>query len=90
MRCPLCSGPLRPDGDDFVCEVGHKVHPDSVAQDSERRLAEALWMAVQALNNEADLLRRLGDDRGGQVADEADGQARVLREFAHKHALRLN
>lgn len=90
MHCPLCSGPVRPEGDGFLCEVGHKADRHAVAKHAEFRLAEALWMAVQALDNEAEVLRRLGGAEGRRFADEADGQLRVLRDFARTNAVRLN
>ena len=90
IHCPLCSGPVHPEGDLFVCEVGHEADPNSVARNAERRIAEALWMAMEALDNESSVLRRLGGDEGRRFADEADGQSRVLRDFARTNAQRLN
>ena len=90
IHCPLCSGPVHPEGELFVCEVGHKANRDSVARDAEKRLAGALWMAMEALDNESSVLRRLGGAEGQRFADEADSQSRVLREFARTNAIRLN
>ena len=90
MRCPLCSGPVREVDGGFECEVGHRVGSDRMVRDADLRLAEALWMAVQALDNEADVLRAAGGDEGSRFADDAEQQARLLREFARQHAPRVN
>ena len=90
IHCPLCSGPVHPEGDTFVCEVGHKADRNSVARHAEMRLAGALWMAMEALENESSVLRRLGGAEGERFADEADSQTRVLRKFARTNAIQLN
>lgn len=90
MRCPLCSGPVHESGGRFECEVGHRVDGDHLTTAADVGLAEALWMAVQALDNEADVLRAVGDEHGARYADDAERQARQLREFARDHAPRVN
>jgi hypothetical protein len=90
MRCPLCGGPVQSDGDRFACELGHEVGPGELRRFTDHQLAEALWMAVQALDNEAAVLRVLDDADGRRFADEAEAQAALLREFAHHHAPRVN
>jgi hypothetical protein len=90
MRCPLCSGPVHSEDRDFRCEIGHRVGAAELSRSTELELAEALWMAIQALDNEADVLRAIGGERGAQFADDAERQARMLREFAHQHAPRVN
>ena len=47
-------------------------------------------MAMEALDNEASVLRHLGGDEGRRLADDADGQVSVLRDFARTNAQRLN
>ena len=90
MRCPLCSGPLHSDDHGFECEVGPRVSGAQLSGATEVQVAEALWMAVAALDNEADVLRTLGGEEGRRYADDAELQARRLREFAQGHAQRMN
>ena len=51
---------------------------------SQPHLAEARWMAIEALDTEADLLRLTGG-RDGALADDASAQAESLRQFARQH-----
>ena len=82
MRCPLCNGPV----DEGRGQFGDLVDAGQVRSGIDLRLSEALWMAVQALDNEADMLRVLGGADGERLADEAGAQARRLRDFAARHA----
>jgi hypothetical protein len=90
VRCPLCSGPVHNEDGEFVCEVGHRVTDDDMAKTTEIQVSEALWMAINALENEAGLLRSLPDGKGMHFADIAETQARQLREFAQGHAITVN
>ena len=90
MLCPLCSGPVHQENGDFVCQVGHRVTAGHMADATELHLAEAMWMAIQALDNEADVLRALGGEKGASFANEAESQAHLLREFARTHAPSVN
>lgn len=87
MRCPLCGGPVHEEGPGrYACEIGHRVAADDLGQHADRRLAEALWMAIEALHNEAEVLRAIASGGDGHLADEADQQAQILRDFARRHA----
>ena len=87
MRCPLCGGPVHEeDPGRSVCEVGQA----ELVRSADQRLAEALWMAIEALHNGADALRVTGMSADGRShADDADEQARVLRDLARRHAARM-
>ncbi len=89
MRCPLCGGPVHEDDGSYECEIGHRVDAAALLRSTERRLAEALWMAIQALDNEADVLRAVGGADAVGFADAAEKQARLLREFGRRHAPRV-
>ena len=85
MQCPLCGGPLRLDHPDtFVCERGHQLVGDGMRSASGNRLSMALWMAIEALETEAQMLRVLGGGAADQddLADRASADARLLRELA--------
>jgi hypothetical protein len=86
MLCPLCGGPVHLEDDELACELGHKISPEEQLRAADHRLAEALWMAVNALDNEAQSFRLLasGDESG--FADDAARQADLLRDFARRHA----
>jgi hypothetical protein len=74
-----------------VCAVGHELEPDEMVTATTVRLAAALWMAIEALDNEAAVLRIVrGADqaRAEAWADEASTQAQLLRDFAQRHAPR--
>lgn len=89
MRCPLCGGPVENEGPaGFVCETGHRSGSDEVVEHADHRLAQALWMAIEALHNEAAVLRVTAGGGGSHFADEADQQAQLLRVFARRHAAR--
>jgi hypothetical protein len=92
MQCPLCGGPLRLEGlQTFVCEREHEMNADQMRAAASTRVATALWMAIEALETEAEALRVMtahGLDRGDgdqDLADRAAADARMLRELASEH-----
>lgn len=82
VRCPLCGGPAREADGRFACEVGHEVDGDTMRDATDARLAEALWMAIEALDSEAEVQRLLGQE---PFAAQAAEQAQLLRDFARLH-----
>jgi hypothetical protein len=74
----------------FECEVGHRVDGERMSEATELEMVQALWMAIQALDNEADVLRALGGEEGAAFADDAERQGRQLREFARQHSRKLS
>ncbi len=86
MRCPLCSGPVREADGRLACEVGHEVAEDDLRESTDARLAEALWMAIEALDSEAQVLGLLGRGSDNRFADDAASQAAMLPDFARRHA----
>lgn len=89
MMCPLCGGPLHLENPDrFVCERSHELDRDEVATLSNARLSMALWMAIEALDNEAEALGLLarGDSADGR-ANQAAEDAQILRRIASTHAV---
>ena len=90
MRCPLCAGPLREEAVDlFKCEVGHELRGGELHQAATARASVALWMAIEALETEAQALRRLsalGDGEAAPtLADQAEADARLLRKISVAH-----
>ena len=87
VHCPLCNGPLHQEADVFVCVIDHKATPADVIRHTEARLAEALWMAIEALDSEAMMLRLLSDSPdAAKLAADAEAQGELLREFGSRHA----
>lgn len=87
MQCPLCGGPLEVRNDDlFVCEVGHELDDDELRATASTRAMVALWMAIEALEVEADALNALaalgGDEDAGRLAAQATADAGLLRRLA--------
>ncbi|WP_022928053.1 chemotaxis protein CheB [Patulibacter americanus] len=89
LTCPDCGGAIWETGDDparYVCHVGHAFSRDSMLQEQGRALEITLWSALRALEERADLLRRVARRTGGSAgsrleerAAEADDHARALR-----------
>lgn len=63
--CPECNGPLWETKSgpslQFRCHVGHAYSPDSLLADHAEGLERALWSAVRTFDEQAALLRRLGE-----------------------------
>jgi hypothetical protein len=90
MQCPLCGGPLHVEDEArFVCERDHEVPADDLRAAATPRVTVALWMAIEALESEAESLRMLHSfgrgDGAGDLAAQAEKDARILRELASTH-----
>lgn len=88
MQCPLCGGPLHIENpDSFRCERGHELSNDGLAQSAASRVTMAFWMAIEALDSEAESLRILASEHGGDdgLAAQAAKDAQVLRAMAGAH-----
>jgi two-component system chemotaxis response regulator CheB len=94
--CPECNGTLWEMEDDkllrFACRVGHSLSIESMLQDQSDSAERALWAALRALEERADLARRMQmrlSDRGldrlaeryANLAASAGDDARVLRNL---------
>src|SRR5829696_4033225 len=91
MQCPLCGGPLHlDDAGEFLCERGHGMSPAEMRVAAASRVTQALWMAIEALDAEAQGLRTLatlgrGGDGDVDLAARAERDASVLRKLAGAH-----
>ena len=92
--CPECNGPLwetkAGPSLQFRCHVGHAYSPDSLLADHADGLERALWSAVRTFDEQAALLRRLGERRfhsqayganAGARAKKLEGDADVIRKL---------
>lgn len=92
LSCPECSGSLwvEPEGDilQFRCRVGHAYTVEALVSAQSQAVEAALWSALNALEEKADLARRMVRRLGRaatsvrrfvEQAEEATAQARVLR-----------
>ncbi|MGX6447102.1 chemotaxis protein CheB [Patulibacter sp. S7RM1-6] len=89
LTCPDCGGALWETDTEpvrFVCHVGHGYSRESMVQEQGRALETTLWSALRALEERADLLRRVARRSHGRSrarleerADEAEGHADALR-----------
>ena len=66
--------------------------PDDVRRMASARLTMALWTAIEALECQAETLRTLAAEGHGkpgtvELADQAEGDARLLREIAGVHVV---
>ncbi|MBV8295916.1 MAG: chemotaxis protein CheB [Acidimicrobiia bacterium] len=70
FTCPECGGTLwvQEEGDllRFRCRVGHAYSTESLLADQRQALEAALWAAVVALEERADLAKRLSDRMHGR------------------------
>jgi hypothetical protein len=88
VQCPMCGGPLHlRDPDRFVCERKHEMTGDELRRAAEHRVTYAYWMAIEALEAEADALRVIAQRSEGSpdLADQAEKDAQVLRDLAMAH-----
>ena len=96
FTCPECSGALREVDEEgirrFRCRVGHAYSMDSLVAAKDDAVEEAFWLALQTLQERAQMLRSLADadrERGWarsasgfeERAREASGHADRLRDF---------
>lgn len=88
MQCPLCGGPLHIENPEtFRCERGHELHGVALAENAATRVIVAFWLAIEALESEAEALRLLGAEHGGDpdLAAQASDDALLLRKMAGAH-----
>jgi two-component system chemotaxis response regulator CheB len=65
LTCPECHGPLWELREDKVvryrCRVGHSFYEDALIDGNGSAVDTALWMALEALDERAELLRKVAD-----------------------------
>lgn len=65
LTCPECHGPLWELREDQVvryrCRVGHSFYEDALIDGNGSAVESALWMALEALDERAELLRKVAD-----------------------------
>jgi two-component system chemotaxis response regulator CheB len=82
LTCPDCGGALWQIQEGqlarFQCHVGHRYSSESLVMQHDERVEAALWTAVRALEERADLRRRMASQT------EAAGLAAVSEAFAEQ------
>jgi two-component system chemotaxis response regulator CheB len=91
LTCPECGGALWEQQETggswrFACHTGHAYSLGSLAEEQGRTLEMVLWSAVRALEERADMQRRLA--RRTQTARRAVYEDRALDAEGHAGALR--
>ncbi|MBC7366163.1 MAG: chemotaxis protein CheB [Undibacterium sp.] len=90
--CPECNGPLWETKTgrslQFRCHVGHAYSPDSLMADHADGLERALWSAVRTFDEQAALLRRLGERRFHSQAYGSDLELRAAKFEGDAEAIR--
>jgi two-component system chemotaxis response regulator CheB len=92
LSCPECGGALweQADGPNvrFACHVGHAYSIASLVEEQGRSLETTLWSAVRALEERADMHRRLARRSAGSRRElyatralDAEAHARELRKL---------
>src|SRR5581483_1758200 len=92
VTCPDCRGPmteLQMDGlREYRCLVGHAYSPSSVLEAHSETQEKALWAAVVALEEAANLARLVAPQFGATVAARLEEQAaQKLRQAAEVRAV---
>lgn len=102
LTCPECSGALWEVRDEaliqYRCRVGHVYSLESMLSEQARSVEAALWAGVAALEERAQLMRRIADRARGESpvvkkkftedADLAQQQAALLRDAVTEYAAR--
>lgn len=90
--CPECNGPLweTKSGPSlrFRCHVGHAYSPDSLLADHAEGLERALWSAVRTFDEQAALLRRLGERRYRSQSQGSNAEERAVTFEQNAEAIR--
>jgi two-component system chemotaxis response regulator CheB len=96
FSCPACGGVLWELDDGgllrFRCRVGHAYSADAALDDHSEGLDRALWAALRALHEQAELANRIADrshgrgrtrtcERFDEIAQTSLAQANVIRTF---------
>jgi len=86
LSCPECGGALWEQKEGslvrFTCQVGHAYSPESLVTEQGRALETALWSALRALEERADLLRRIARRSERGAAERLETRARAADEHA--------
>jgi two-component system chemotaxis response regulator CheB len=84
LTCPDCGGALWQVAEGglprFQCHVGHRYSPESLVVQQDGRIEQALWTAVRALEERAELRGRMASQT------EAAGLAAVSASLAEQAA----
>ena len=100
FTCPECSGAIREITDipiqRFRCRVGHAYSADDFVQAKSVSVEEALWMALQSLQEQAQVLeslaaddRRRGWERNASSYDERVREVRAAAKRLHELMMTL-
>lgn len=87
--CPDCHGVLAEDIEGrhvfYRCRVGHAYSPETLDQEKEVAVEEAMWAAVQVLEEQADLTMRAAENAREKGRDKV---AKRLETRAQNHRVR--
>lgn len=87
LTCPECGGALweHVNGNEvrFACHVGHAYSQASLQEEQGRALETTLWSAVRALEERADMHRRLARRSSGRRGEQYEDRAREAERHAH-------
>jgi two-component system, chemotaxis family, protein-glutamate methylesterase/glutaminase len=93
FSCPECGGPIRQIDDPlrrYRCRVGHAFSPEAMVSATGAALEESLWVALQTLQERAQLLETMArDDQARGFVGSATGLAQRATE-TRMHAERFS
>ena len=90
FTCPECHGPLWeiPDGEliRFRCRTGHAFTADHMLAEQAEALEAALWVALNTLEESAQMARRLAHEARGRSHDRVAARFEERAEDAYRRA----
>ena len=90
LTCPECHGPLWEFGGEepvrYRCRVGHVYHEDLLVSEKSDEIEAALWAALEALEERAELMERLAERMDAKGYEEQAGTYRERVASAMRRA----
>src|SRR5262249_14281719 len=88
IKCPECTGPLWEERQgnivEYRCRIGHAYTPLSLKEEQKESVERALWESVIALQDAAEIARRLQGEQepaSGEDAKEKSAKAQAIKNM---------
>lgn len=84
VACPTCSGPLSPEGQNWVCAVGHRFDMARLADDQSEAIIRTLWYSLRALEDRGIVSKFIAanHDEHGRTQEADAVRSRGAEDFA--------
>jgi two-component system chemotaxis response regulator CheB len=88
LSCPACGGALWESFEGpvlrFTCQVGHAYSAQSMLSEQGSAVETAMWAALRALEERAELLHRMSGRQHGRARSRFEARAREAEEHARR------